>query len=77
MLDLLNKTNQMDPTLKQTLVSYIEAYAAAKASGNEVLVRLSAAPLQEFLTTYEIVDPRLETGAEGTDSAKVQPLCDI
>lgn len=39
----------------QALADLIDAYASAKASGNETLVRLAVAPLQEFLNQHEII----------------------
>lgn len=39
---------------KQTLANLIDAYADAKKSGNDTLMRLAAAPLQEFLSGHEI-----------------------
>ena len=38
----------------QVLADLIDAYASAKASGNDTLVRLAVAPLQEFLNQHEI-----------------------
>ena len=40
---------------KQVLADLIDAYAAAKMSGNETLVRLSLGPLQEFLGSHALV----------------------
>lgn len=39
---------------KQNLATLIEAYADAKRSGNETLMRLATGPLQEFLSTHDI-----------------------
>lgn len=40
---------------KQTLANLIEAYADAKRSGNETLVRYAAAPIQEFLLSHDVI----------------------
>jgi hypothetical protein len=40
---------------KQTLAALIDAYADAKRSGNETLIKLAAAPLQEFFSAHDIV----------------------
>ena len=55
---------------KQLLAELIDAYATAKMSGNETLVKLSLGPLQEFMNTHAIVAVPTETevpeeGAEG------------
>lgn len=41
--------------LKQKLATLIEAYADAKRSGNETLVQLATAQLQEFFSTHDVV----------------------
>lgn len=41
--------------IKQQLANLIDAYAEAKKSGNETLIRLAIGPLQEFITTHDIV----------------------
>jgi len=41
--------------LKQKLATLIDAYADAKRSGNETLIQLATAQLQEFFTTHEVV----------------------
>lgn len=43
------------PTPAQVLAELIDAYASAKASGNETLQRIAVKPLQEFLNTHAIV----------------------
>jgi hypothetical protein len=40
---------------KQALANLIDAYADAKKSGNETLMRLAASPLQEFLAGHDII----------------------
>lgn len=40
---------------KQNLATLIDAYADAKKTGNETLMRLAASPLQEFLAGHEII----------------------
>jgi len=41
--------------LKQKLATLIDAYADAKRSGNETLIQLATAQLQEFFTSHEVV----------------------
>lgn len=41
--------------IKQQLANLIDAYADAKRSGNETLVKLASTPLQDFFTSYEII----------------------
>jgi len=40
---------------KQNLANLIDAYADAKRSGNETLIKLAATPLQEFFAAHDIV----------------------
>jgi hypothetical protein len=40
---------------KQTLANLIDAYAAAKQTNNETLVRMSVAELQAFLARHDVV----------------------
>jgi len=47
---------------KQLLADLIDAYTAAKMTGNETLVRISLGPLQSFLNEHDIVPV-----AEATD----------
>lgn len=41
--------------LKQQLANLIDAYADAKRSGNETLIKLATGPLQEFFSTHDVV----------------------
>ena len=41
--------------LKQQLANLIDAYADAKRSGNETLIKLATGPLQEFFSAHDIV----------------------
>jgi hypothetical protein len=43
------------PTPQQVLAELIDAYASAKASGNETLQRMAVKPLQDFLNQHDIV----------------------
>lgn len=44
--------------LKEQLVGLIEAYAVARASNNEILVKMSATTLQDFVNRLELsLDP--------------------
>jgi len=45
---------------KQLLVELIDAYAAAKITGNETLVRLALEPLQVFITEHDVVKVETE-----------------
>ncbi|MBM4057146.1 MAG: hypothetical protein FJ275_02760 [Planctomycetes bacterium] len=40
---------------KQNLANLIDAYAAAKGTNNETLIRLSVAQLQDFLAHHDVV----------------------
>jgi len=40
---------------KQQLAELIDAYAAAKASGNETLMRIALSPLQQFIEQHDLV----------------------
>ena len=51
----MTETPQAPPTPVQVLAELIDAYASAKASGNETLQRLAVKPLQEFLNTHVVV----------------------
>jgi hypothetical protein len=62
------------PNPTQVLADLIDAYASAKASGNETLQRIAVKPLQDFLNTHAIVpsppvseeaavDPEVVTGS--------------
>ena len=42
------------PTPQQVLAELIDAYASAKASGNETLQRMAVEPLQDFLNGHDI-----------------------
>lgn len=52
---------------KQQLANLIDAYADAKKAGNETLIKLAVAPLQEFLATHDIVPvaPAIQEGPTG------------
>jgi hypothetical protein len=41
--------------LKQKLATLIDAYADAKRSGNDTLIQLATAQLQEFFSTIDLV----------------------
>lgn len=41
--------------LKQQLANLIDAYADAKRSGNETLIKLATSPLQEFFSNHDVV----------------------
>jgi len=49
----MSEATQANP--KQLLADLIDAYAAAKMTGNETLTKLSINHLQEFLAAYEVV----------------------
>ena len=53
---------------KQLLADLIDAYAAAKMTGNEMLTKLSVTQLQAFLETHSVVPtPSLANLPEQTD----------
>lgn len=41
--------------LKQQLANLIDAYADAKRSGNETLIKLATQPLQEFFNGHDVI----------------------
>lgn len=43
------------PEPKQALVELIDAYAAAKTTNNEALIRLSVSQLQGFLAEHAVI----------------------
>ena len=49
----MSEATQASP--KQLLADLIDAYAAAKMTGNETLTKLSINQLQEHLAAYELV----------------------
>lgn len=53
--------------LKQKLATLIDAYADAKCSGNETLIQLATAQLQQFFSTHYVV-PEAEPIAETPSS---------
>jgi len=59
---------QTDPETLKVLSEAIDAYASAKSSGNESLVKFSIANLQQFLNAHVItpagVGDSLEDGEE-------------
>ena len=40
---------------KRLLAELIDAYASAKVSGNEMLMKMAIQPLNEFITTYQFI----------------------
>ena len=50
---------------KQALADLIDAYATAKMSGNETLIKLAIGPLQEFLGAWDLVPAQV--ASEETD----------
>ena len=49
----MSEATQANP--KQLLADLIDAYAAAKMTGNETLTKLSITQLQEFLEAHAVV----------------------
>lgn len=47
--------------IKEQLVILIEAYAVAKATNNEALVKMSASSLQDFINQHDLVPIDLKT----------------
>jgi hypothetical protein len=40
---------------KQNLANLIDAYADAKKSGNEMLIKMAVTSLQDFLATHDVI----------------------
>lgn len=59
---------QTDPAVLKDLSDRIDAYAAAKVSQNEALVRFSIEQLQAFLNGY-VITPATETAAAAPEAA--------
>jgi hypothetical protein len=51
------------PNPTQVLADLIDAYASAKASGNETLQKIAVKPLQEFLNSHAIVPQSPESAS--------------
>ena len=49
----MSEATQANP--KQLLADLIDAYATAKMTSNETLIKLSITHLQEFLSNHEVV----------------------
>jgi hypothetical protein len=60
-----NNTHPMS-SLKEQLLQWTEAYAAAKASNNPTLVQFAAANLSAFVESLELSQPGQEGQAEVT-----------
>jgi hypothetical protein len=50
--------------MKEKLAELIEAYAAAKVSGNKTLLEFAAAQLSAFIQKVELTEPKTETADE-------------
>ena len=59
------------PSTAQQLADLIDAYAAAKMTGNETLVKIAVGPLQQFLASHDITPKAVnyDSQSEGLDSA--------
>ena len=66
----MTETPQAQPQPAQVLAELIDAYATAKASGNETLLRISVGPLQEFLNAHMIVPKPNEAVTEIAEEAE-------
>ncbi len=58
----MSESTQANP--KQLLADLIDAYAAAKMTSNETLIKLSITHLQEFLGAYSVVPNPVAPTAE-------------
>ena len=56
---------QTDPETLKVLSEAIDAYASAKSSGNESLVKFSIANLQQFLNAHVITPAGATSAIEG------------
>lgn len=54
--------------LKQQLTELIEAYATAKATGNQLLIQSAAGGLLQFLEGVEVKTPEPEAEPEATEA---------
>lgn len=52
------------PNLKEQLAAAVEAYAAARTTGNPLLLRFASQTLSSFLEDIEIT--QLDKGSQGT-----------
>jgi hypothetical protein len=50
---------------KQTLATLIDAYADAKRSGNETLMKMATSQLQEFFSAHDVVPTAAPAVVEG------------
>lgn len=59
------------PDLKQQLTVLIDAFAVARSTGNEMLIKQSATALVEFLESVQVIRPEAngneEQGRDGRD----------
>ena len=57
------------PSTAQQLADLIDAYASAKMTGNETLVKIAVGPLQQFLAGHDITPkaPNYDSQSEGLD----------
>ena len=59
------------PELKQQLTELIDAFAVARATGHETLIKQSATALVEFLESVQVTRPQAdgseEQGRDGSD----------
>jgi hypothetical protein len=50
---------------KKLLAELIDAYASAKVSGNEMLMKMAIGPLNEFIVSYDFVPSTPSAPYEG------------
>jgi len=57
------------PNTAQQLAELIDAYAAAKMTGNETLVKIAVGPLQQFMAGHDITPKAVnyDSESEGLD----------
>jgi hypothetical protein len=58
------------PDLKQQLTELIDAFATAKATGNQILTQSAAAGLVQFLEDCEITAKEVDADTEETDGGQ-------
>ena len=67
--------------MKNELIAVIEAYAAAKATGNSLLQELAAAQVRGFLAAVDVtpieVEPEVAASEEGDASEEGEPGCPL
>ena len=59
-----NQSQSLNNFMKEKLAELIEAYAAAKVSGNKTLLEFAAAQLSAFIQKVDVSEPKPEPAEE-------------